>query len=125
MARKTRDKRLEKLYSEVFQCGDKYKQRAICEVMTSMQGKSSDPDVRMVLNRYEQQAKQDIEKVRTTPDIEKAEQEAQTDWENYGAARQELIRTAQDIGEGEPYASIGRRSIYPGDQAGADHRITK
>ena len=83
MVRKTTDKRLEKLYSEVFQSGDKYKQRAICEVMTSMQGKSSDPDVRMVLNRYEQQAKQDIEKVRTTPDIEKAEQEAQTDWQNY------------------------------------------
>ena len=94
--------RLDKIYDEAWQSGDKYKQRAACEVMKSLQGKASDPEAKITLNRFEQQAKQDLEKVRMTPELTKAYEEAEIDWQEYRTARQEVIRTSQDIGEGDP-----------------------
>jgi len=96
--------RLEKIYNEAWESGDIYKQRAACEVMKSAPSKAQggDMDLKMAINSIAQQSKADIEKVRTTPELEKAYQEAEADYQEYRTARQEVINTSQDIGEGDP-----------------------
>lgn len=96
--------RLEKIYSEAWESGDQYKQRAICEVMAAAESKADgmDANIKMAVNRLAQQSKADIEKARTTPELDAAYQTAETAWQNYRNARQEAIRTSIEIGEGDP-----------------------
>jgi hypothetical protein len=96
--------RIQKIYQEAWESGDKYKQRAACEVMISALSKAGNMDQsdRMSVNRLAQQAKTDIEKTRTTPELTKAYEDAEKAWSQYRVARQEVIRTSEAVGEGDP-----------------------
>ena len=43
-----------------------------------------------------------MDKIRTTLDLEEAYKEVETAWSEYRTIRQEVIRTSNDIGEGDP-----------------------
>jgi len=102
--RKNVDDHLEKIYSEAQQSGDKYKQRTADEVLKSAlsKAKGMDQETRLHVNRIAQQSKQDMEKIRSTPELEAAYEQAETAWGEYRTVRQEVIRTSQAIGEGDP-----------------------
>ena len=95
---------LEKIYNEAKESGDKYKSRAAAEVMKSALSKAQglDQDGGMLVNRIAQESKEDINKIRSTPDLEKALESAETAWSEYRTVRHDVIRTANDIGAGDP-----------------------
>ena len=81
--------RLNKIYSEVKESGDKYKYRAAAEVMKSAvtKAKHLDTDARMKVNRIAQQSKRDMQEIRSTPGMAKAYEHAEEAWTEYRAAR--------------------------------------
>ena len=55
----------------------------------------------MQINHLVQISKSDMEEIRSNPSLETAYKSAETAWEEYRTARQETIKTSQEIGEGD------------------------
>jgi len=110
--RETTAQRIEKIINEAKASGDKYKQRAAAEVLKAALSNTSglDDDARLQVNHMAQQSKAELEKIRTTPELEAAYEEAQAVYDEYRAVRDEVARTSKDIGEGDPYHPL---SISP------------
>ena len=98
----TREKELERLFTEAKDSGDKYKARAAAEVLKSIKSKGNTLDERIKFSGIAQTAKADLEKIRSTPELEKAYEDAETVYKEYRTARQDLINTSIDIGGGDP-----------------------
>ena len=63
---------------------------------------NSPTEAKRAINLIAHESKANLDKVRTTPELEKAFEEAETVWSEYRTARQEVITTSPLIGEGDP-----------------------
>lgn len=97
-------KALSEVYQEAQQSGDRYKQRAAAEVMKAANTKAAglDDKDRIAVNRLAQQSKQDIKKVRTNFQVDKAYQETESAWEAWEESRLEVIKVSQTLEQGDP-----------------------
>ena len=100
--RKDTGDRIKEIIKEADQSGDRYKQRAALEILKAATKEVKGLEAQREMNLIAQESKGKLEKVRSTPAFEKAVAEAETVWSEYKNKRQELIRTSQDIGEGDP-----------------------
>ena len=95
---------LEDTYSEAFRSGDKYKARAIAEVLKSAPAKykPSDKDTKDMINHLAKKAEQDMTAVRSTPELQQACADAENSYQEYLTSRNDLIKTVKEIGEPDP-----------------------
>ncbi len=95
---------LEETYQEAQQSGDKYKQRAIAEVMKSAPTKyrTDNQEIKKTINHLAAQSERDLLAVRNSRELKQACIDAEGAWDEYRAARQELITSVTDIGEPDP-----------------------
>lgn len=95
---------LEETYQEAQQSGDKYKMRAIAEVMKSAPKKTrtDDADIKRMIESLAVRAENDLLTVRNTQELKQACIDAESSWNDYRTARQEMITNVVDIGEPDP-----------------------
>jgi hypothetical protein len=100
---KTSASTLEALYKEAHDSGDMHKQRAAAEVFKNVLSlvPSGDP-ARIAANRVVQQAKQDLEGLRSTAGIEQAKQEQGEALNGLYEKREEVRQVSQALGDGDP-----------------------
>jgi hypothetical protein len=95
---------LEKIFNDAQQSGDKYKMRAVAEVMKSLPNKtnSMEDEIKFAGNHLANESKKLLQSIRITPEMVKANEGYQQAYDEYRTVRQEIIKTSYDIGEGDP-----------------------
>lgn len=95
---------LETTYREAFDCGDKYKARAIAEVLKSAPAKyrNSDPEAKKMIEHLAAQSERDMIKVRNTEGLKEASQNAEANYKEYLTAREMMIKEVNELGEPDP-----------------------
>jgi len=99
---------LDRIYQDAQQSGDIYKIRATDEVYLGLLShvKSNDMDERMKAHGYGVRARQDLAKVRTTPELEAAHKAAAETYDGLTEARKMLGVVAENLGFTAPNGMI-------------------
>lgn len=97
---------LEKLFNEAAASGDKNRQRAFYETLVAAQ-LPHDQESRFITNRLQSQAEERLSTLRTTPEIERANQKQEETWAALVAKREEVRTVALELGEADPARDRG------------------
>jgi len=95
-------KTVKNLWAEVKQTGDRYKIRALAEVLPGLVAKTGNLDHQLAFNGVLTEARSKVVQIRNTPDIQKADQDTRAAFMNYQAAVREFRETAQLMDEADP-----------------------
>jgi hypothetical protein len=103
--------RLQAIYQEAKASGDLHKQRAAAEVMQTMDFSTFVGDSKLATLSLANQAKRDLESLRTTPEMLQAEADRDQAFTSLQAQRQELIDVSQALGQQDPTLAFASGSF--------------
>jgi len=89
--------RVEKLWKEARDSGDKYKIRALADLLNGVLVKVEDEEERLRINGIKLEASETLKKIRETPDIERTKQEVKTSFDEFSLKLREYERIGELI----------------------------
>ena len=89
--------RVKKLWKEASDSGDKYKIRALADLLDGIIVKAPDRDEALQINGIKFEAQKTLQELRETPDIAKTKQEVQTAFDGFSSTLREYKRAGEAI----------------------------